>query len=119
MAAPEAIWVASRDVRPVATRPAAGSFYRGDGCRDARLRPELPAPGRTHLLGCDAYSGLVLRAAPGRDLSRPQPGLAPPGRAAAAPSGRCGPAGLVAAWLDQGRDGVPPRTHPGGHCAEH
>src|SRR3984885_13810484 len=29
------------------------------------------------------------------------------------------PASLVGPWLDQGRDGVPPRTHPGRHHVEH
>ena len=45
--------------------------------------------------------------------------LASAGRADATSSGRCGPACVVATRLDQGRHGVPLRTHPSRHAAEH
>jgi hypothetical protein len=51
---------------------------------------------------------------PGRDGGRPQPGVAPAGRIDPAPAGCGGAASLVATGMDQGRDGVPPRTHPAG-----
>ena len=41
------------------------------------------------------------------------------GRTGTAGSGRGGPARLVPAWMDQGRDGIPPRTGPGRNLAEH
>ena len=77
------------------------------------------AAGRPRLSRRNSHSGAVLRAAPCRYLSRPQPGLAPARRTGTAASGRGGPACLVRTWMDQGRDGISPRTGPGRNLAQH
>jgi hypothetical protein len=83
------------------------------------VRQEARAVGRPQLSRRHSHSGAVLRATPCRYLSRPQPGLAPAGRIGTAASGRGGPARLVRTWMDQGRDGISPRTGPGRNLAEH
>ena len=83
------------------------------------LGQEAAAVGRTLLSRRNAHSGPVLRATRCRDLGRTQPGLAPIGRVDTAATGRGGFASLVATGMDQGRDGVSPRTHPARYAPEH
>jgi hypothetical protein len=60
-----------------------------------------------------------VRLLPARLSGRKRPPLAGRTFLDTAPSGRGGAASLVATWMDQGRDGVSPRTHPGGHAFEY
>lgn len=83
------------------------------------LRQEASAVGRTLLSRRNAHSGPVLHATRCRDPGRPKPGLAPTGRDDTATAGRGGSTSLVATGMDQGRDGVSPRTHTAGHAPEH
>jgi hypothetical protein len=96
-----------------------GRALEGVRLLPARLagKKHPPLAGRTFL---DVTPISVLfSATPGRDHSRPQPGLAPAGRSDTTSSGRGGAASLVATRMDQGWDGVSPPSHPGGHAVAH
>jgi hypothetical protein len=95
-----------------------GRTLEGVRARPA-FRQEARALGRPQLSRRNSHSGPVLRATPCRYLSRPQPGLGPAGRIDTAASGRGGSARLVPTWMDQGRDGISPRTGLGRNFAEH
>ena len=97
-----------------------GHALEGMRVLPARLSGKKPGPlaGRS-FLDVTPIPVAVLRAAPCRYLSGPQPGLAAAGRIGTAASGRGGPARLVRTWMDQGRDGISPRTGPGRNLAEH
>ena len=80
----------------------------GIALKGVRLLPARPPAGSVNpwparLSGRHPHSGAVPPSDPGRDLSRPQPGLAATGRSDTAPAGRGGAASLVPTWMDQGR----------------
>jgi hypothetical protein len=82
-----------------------GRALEGMRLLPARLsgKKHRPLGGRT-FLDVTPVPVLFSERPPSRDLSRPQPGLAPAGRIDTALSGRGGAASLVATWMDQGRD---------------
>lgn len=96
-----------------------GHALEGVRVLPARLPARSPGRWPPQLSRRHSHSSAVLRATPCRYLSRPQPGLAPAGRIDTAASGRGGPARVVRTWMDQGRDGISPRTGPGRNLSEH